>query len=111
MLCYLPIAGCAFKNGYYDEILGRGVSKFVPAEDLVVPYTATYLEDAEAVIHVIKMSENEVRKKQVSGFYKDVELTPGYNEETEVKTKEREIEGVKKTKDEEVYTILEINNE
>ena len=97
MLFYLPLAGSAFKKVYYDELLGRAVSKFVPADDLVVPYTATSLEDAESVIHMIKMSENEVRKKQVSGFYKDVELTPGYNEETEVQKKERELEGVKKT--------------
>ena len=53
--------------------MGRAVSKFVPADDLVVPYTATSLEDAESVVHVIKMSENELRKQQVNGFYKDVE--------------------------------------
>ena len=57
------------------------------------------------------MSENEVRKKQVSGFYKDVELTPGYNEETEVQKKERELEGVKKTQDEDIFTILEIHTD
>ena len=111
MLFYLPLAGSAFKKVYYDEILGRAVSKFVPADDLVVPYTATSLEDAESVIHMIKMPENEVRKKQVSGFYKDVELTPGYNEETEVQKKERELEGVKKTQDEDVFTILEIHTD
>ena len=60
---------------------------------------------------MIKMSENEVRKKQVSGFYKDVELTPGYNEETEVQKKERELEGVKKTQDEDIFTILEIHTD
>jgi hypothetical protein len=111
MLFYLPLAGSAFKKVYYDELLGRAVSKFVPADDLVVPYTATSLEDAESVIHMIKMSENEVRKKQVSGFYKDVELTPGYNEETEVQKKERELEGVKKTQDEDIFTILEIHTD
>ena len=111
MLFYLPLAGSAFKKVYYDELLGRAVSKFVPADDLVVPYTATSLEDAESVIHMIKMSENEVRKKQVSGFYKDVELTPGYNEETEVQKKERELEGVKKTQDEDIFTILEVHTD
>jgi len=111
MLFYLPLAGSAFKKVYYDEILGRAVSKFVPADDLVVPYTATSLEDAESVIHMIKMSENEVRKKQVSGFYKDIELTPGYNEETEVQKKERELEGVKKTQDEDIFTILEVHTD
>jgi hypothetical protein len=112
MLFYLPLAGSAFKKVYYDELLGRAVSKFVPADDLVVPYTATSLEDAESVIHMIKMSENELRKKQVSGFYMDIDLTPGYNEETEVqKKKERELEGVKKTQDEDVFTILEIHTD
>ena len=63
MLFYLPLAGSAFKKVYYDELLGRAVSKFVQADDLIVPYTATSLADAEAVIHVIKMSENDLRKK------------------------------------------------
>ena len=73
LLFYLPLAGSAFKKVYYDELLGRAVSKFVPADDLVVPYTATSLEDAEAVMHTIKLSENDLRKKQVGGFYRDVE--------------------------------------
>lgn len=109
MLFYLPLSGSAFKKVYYDELLGRAVSKFVPADDLLVPYTATSLEDAEAIIHVIKMSENDLRKKQVAGFYVDVELTPGYNEETEVEKKERELEGVKRTRDEDIFTVLEIH--
>ena len=96
MLFYLPLAGSAFKKVYYDELLGRAVSKFIQADDLIVPYTATSLADAEAVIHVIKMSENDLRKKQVSGFYLDVELKPGYDQETEVEKKERSLEGVKK---------------
>ena len=109
MLFYLPLSGSAFKKVYYDELLGRAVSKFVPADDLLVPYTATSLADAEAIIHVIKMSENDLRKKQVAGFYKDVELQPGYNEETEVEKKERELEGVKRTRDEDVFTVLEVH--
>src|SRR5210317_2331472 len=95
MLFYLPLSGSAFKKVYYDELLGRAVSKFVPADDLSVPYTATSLQDAEAIIHVIKMSENDLRKKQVAGFYVDIELTPGYNEETEVEKKEHELEGMR----------------
>ena len=109
MLFYLPLSGSAFKKVYYDELLGRAVSKFVPADDLLVPYTATSLQDAEAIIHVIKMSENDLRKKQVAGFYVDIELTPGYNEETEVEKKERELEGVKRTRDEDIFTVLEIH--
>jgi len=111
MLFYLPLSGSAFKKVYYDELLGRAVSKFVPADDLVVPYTATSLQDAEAVVHVVKMSENEVRKKQVSGFYMDIELTPGYNQETEVEKKERELEGIRKTRDEDIFTVLEIHQD
>ena len=111
MLFYLPLSGSAFKKVYYDELLGRAVSKFVPADDLVVPYTATSLEDAEAVVHTIKMSENDLRKKQVSGFYMDVDLTPGYDQETEVEKKERELEGVRKTRDEDVFTVLEIHTD
>ena len=107
MLFYLPLAGSAFKKVYYDELLGRAVSKFVQADDLIVPYTATSLADAEAVIHVIKMSENDLRKKQVSGFYRDIELKPGYDQETEVEKKERSLEGVKKTRDEDIFTLLE----
>jgi len=107
MLFYLPLAGSAFKKIYYDELLGRGVSKFVQADDLIVPYTATSLADAEAVIHVIKMSENDLRKKQVGGFYRDIEVKPGYDQETEVEKKERQLEGIRKTRDEDVFTILE----
>ena len=107
MLFYLPLAGSAFKKVYYDELLGRAVSKFVQADDLIVPYTATSLADAEAVIHVIKMSENDLRKKQVAAFYRDIEVKPGYDQETEVEKKERQLEGVKKTRDEDIFTILE----
>ena len=74
MLFHLPLAGSTFKKVYYDDLLGRAVSKFVPADDLIVPYSATSLEDAEAIMHVIKMSENDLRKQQVGGFYSDIEL-------------------------------------
>ena len=109
LLFYLPLSGSAFKKVYYDELLDRAVSKFVPADDLIVPYTATSLEDADAIVHVLKMSENDLRKKQVSGFYRDVEITPGYSQETEVEKKERELEGVRKTRDEQMFTILEFH--
>ena len=107
MLFYLPLSGSAFKKVYYDELLGRAVSKFIPADDLIVPYTATSLDDAEAVMHTIKISENDLRKKQVAGFYRDVELNPSYMQETEVEKKERELQGVKKTRDEDVYQLIE----
>ena len=107
MLFYLPLSGSAFKKVYYDELLGRAVSKFIPADDLIVPYTATSLDDAEAVMHTIKISENDLRKKQVGGFYRDIEINPTYMQETEVEKKERELEGVKKTRDEDVYQLIE----
>ena len=97
MLFYLPLAGSTFKKVYYDDLLGRAVSKFVPADDLVVPYSATSLEDAEAIIHVIKISENDLRKQQVNGFYRDVELSKPSETEDKVSKKERELDGTKKT--------------
>ena len=109
MLFHLPLAGSTFKKVYYDVPLGRAVSKFVPADELIVPYTATSLDDAEAIIHTIKISENELRKQQVSGFYRDVELgPPGTDTNNELAKKERELDGTKKTgKNEPVYTLLE----
>jgi len=107
MLFYLPLSGSAFKKVYYDEVMGRAVSKFVPADDLVVPYTATSLDDAEAIIHMVKMSENELRKQQVGGFYRDIELNPSYVNESESEKKERELDGTKKGRDEKVFTLLE----
>ena len=107
MLFYLPLSGSTFKKVYYDDIMQRTVSKFVPADDLIVPYSATSLDDAESIIHVIKMSENELRKQQVGGFYRDIELTPGQENETESERKERELDGVSKTKNQNMFTLLE----
>ncbi len=107
MLFYLPLAGSAFKKVYYDEIMQRAVSKFVPADDLVVPYTATSLDDCESVIHIVRMTENELRKQQVGGFYRDIELNPSYLNETEAEKKERSLEGVSRGRDDRMYTILE----
>jgi hypothetical protein len=107
MLFYLPLAGSTFKKVYYDEILGRAVSKFIPAEDLVVPYSATSLDDADAIIHVIKISSNDLRKQQVGGFYKDIDLGQPPMVTDQLKQKEREIEGVRVEKQDDIYTLLE----
>jgi len=107
MLFHLPLAGSTFKKVYFDEVEGRAVSKFVPADDLVVPYTATSLDDAEAIIHKVKISENELRKQQVAGFYRDIDLAAPQDKESEVDRKERELEGVSKTKNDDLYTLLE----
>jgi len=109
LLFYLPLAGSAFKKVYYDDLLGRAVSKFVPAEDLVVPYTATSLEDATAVVHRIKMKGNDLRKQMVGGFYRDVDIGQPGDIESDLERKERELEGITKTKDEDVYNILEFH--
>jgi hypothetical protein len=109
MLFHLPLAGSTFKKVYYDQLLGRAVSKFIPAEDLIVPYTATSLDEAESIIHSLKISENDLRKQQVNGFYSDVELgPPGVDNNDELTKKEREISGTNKTgRQESVYNVLE----
>ena len=109
MLFHLPLSGSTFKKVYYDDLLGRAVSKFVPADDLIVPYTANSLDDAEAIIHIVKISENDLRKQQVGGFYSDVELgTPGETMKDEITSKEKELEGVSKSgKQQPIYTLLE----
>ena len=109
MLFYLPLAGSTFKKVYYDQLLGRAVSKFIPADDLVVPYAATSLEDAEAVVHVIKTSKNDLRKQQVSGFYRDIDLGEPQITENEITKKEHELEGINKDKQDDIYTLIEVH--
>jgi hypothetical protein len=109
MLFYLPLSGSTFKKVYHDELLGRPVSKFIPAEDLVVPYSATSLEDAEAIVHIIKMSENDLRKQQVAGFYRDVPLTAPDGMQTDLQKKQNELEGIRKTSDNNIFTLLEFH--
>ena len=72
MLYYLPLQGSTFKKVYYDAFLNRPVSKFIPANDLVVPYYASDLKDAGRITHVMKSSENELNKKMAAGFYRNV---------------------------------------
>ena len=109
MLFYLPLSGSTFKKVYYDELLGRAVSKFVPAEDLIVPYSATSLEDTEAIIHVIKMSGNELRKQQVAGFYRDVKLGEPPVTENQLDEKKLQLEGISKDGQEDQYTLYEMH--
>ena len=109
MLFYLPLSGSTFKKVYYDDLLGRAVSKFVPADDLIVPYSANSLEDAEAVIHVIKISENDLRKQQVAGFYRDVELGSPPVTENQLQDKKLELEGIAKDGQEDQYTLYEVH--
>jgi hypothetical protein len=107
MLFHLPLSGSTFKKVYYDEMEQRAVSKFVPADDLIVPYTATSLDDAEAIIHRVKISENELRKQQVAGFYRDIDIGKPGDKESDVEKKERELEGMSRTANDDVFTLLE----
>ena len=108
LLFNLPIAGSAFKKVYFDDILDRAVARFVPADDLVVPYNASDLASASRITHVIRMDENDLRKSQAMGFYRDVELSP-YESNDEILDKQRELSGIEKTSDALDCTILEIH--
>ena len=110
LLFYLPLAGSAFKKIYFDEIKQRAVAKFVPAEDLIVPYYATDLKDCERITHLVKMSENDVLKQQKAGFYRDVELMAKQPEKSPIQDKLNELEGVKPAGEKEYqYNILEMH--
>jgi len=111
MLFYLPLSGSTFKKVYYDDLLGRAVSKFVPADDLIVPYSATSLEDAEAIVHVVKISENDLRKQQVAGFYRDIDLGRPPVTENQLEDKKLELEGISKDGQEDQYTLLEVHTD
>jgi len=111
MLFYLPLSGSTFKKVYYDETRQRPVSRFVPAEDLVVPYTATDLATASRITHVLRMDENQVRKLQVVGSYRDVDLQAGYDTEDDpVTDKIRELDGLERSGDSNDFlTVLEVH--
>ena len=94
MLFFLALAGSSFKKVYYDANLGRAVAKFIPVEDLVVPYHSTDLETAPRITHVLKQNKNEVRKSQVNGFYRDVDLESMLPNESAIQEKYNSIEGV-----------------
>ena len=113
MLFHLPLSGSAFRKIYFDNTLGRPVSKFVSSEDLVVPYQATDLMTCSRITHVVKMMANDLRKFQVSGFYRDVEVGEAPEEDpSAVQDKIDELAGKKKvyTKDN-MYTLLEIHTD
>jgi hypothetical protein len=109
MLFYLPLSGSTFKKIYFDALLDRPVSKFIPAEDLVVPYYASDLKDCERITHVIKMTKNEVTKKMAAGFYRDIDLIDSNSEPDQVQKKLNELEGIKGTGSDYLHTILEMH--
>ena len=116
LLFYLPLAGSAFKKIYFDFVLNRAVSKFIPPEDLIVPYEAPDIFNAERITHMISMSKNEIRKQQLSGFYSDVEIKDeAYEDRSDITEEIDQIEGMRPdfTEDRnrtiyEVHTILDL---
>jgi len=112
MLFYLPITGSTFKKIYFDPLLQRAVSKFVHAEDIIVPYTATDLATANRITHVVRMDRNEVLKLQLSGFYRDIDLpSSGYasSDYTDVNTTIDEVGGMKPSGTSEELILYEIH--
>ncbi len=113
MLFHLPLAGSALKKVYYDATMGRAVAKFIPSEDLVVPYKATDLATAERIAHILKRTENDLRKIQVTGFYRDVDLEEYEDPETNnIQAEVNKLDGVKDTGNgykNDQYTLLEIH--
>jgi hypothetical protein len=110
LLFYLPLAGSAFKKIYYDSVLERAVSKFIPAEDLVVPYYATDLKDAPRITHVLKQSENDLLKKMAAGFYREVDLMKPQKKENKIQDKYNELEGIKPVESKDyIYNVLEMH--
>ena len=112
MLFYLPIIGSTFKKIYFDPLLQRAVSKFVHAEDLIVPYSATDLASATRITHVVKMDKNEIRKLQLTGFYADIDLPgDGYGDEdySDVKETIDEIQGISPSGSSEEVTLYEVH--
>ncbi len=110
LLYSLGLAGAAFKKVYYDPGLGREVAMFIPAEDVIVPYGASNLNNAERVTHVMRKTENEIKKLQVAGFYRDIELGEPVNILSDIEKKKAEQQGYKTT-DDNRYQIFEIHTE
>ena len=108
LLFYLPLSGSAFKKVYYDEGLGRAVSKFVSSDDLYVPYQTTDFPSCERITHVIRRTKNDVRKMQVAGMYRDVNLSVLDNE-TALQEEEAKISGLKKSYHDDDYQLLEMH--
>ncbi len=108
MLWSLPLAGSAFKKVYYDPSKGRQVAVFIPAEDIVVPYGASNLESAERVTHVMRKTENEIKKLQEAGFYSDVDLGEPTHELDDIEKQKAEEQGMSALNDDR-FRILEMH--
>ena len=111
LLFNLALAGSAFRKVYYDPQLQRPSSVFVPAEEFVVSYGTTDLVTSPRHTHVMEKSDNFVRKLQVNGFYRDIDLTDGQESKSDVKTRYNELTGVTEVSQSDLRTILEIHCE
>ena len=111
MLFYLALAGSAFKKIYFDNTLDRICSKFVPAEDFVISYQNTDLETAERYTQVMKLSRNEIKKYQISGFYKDVALSKNENDQNtdQIEQTVQKLEGMTSSASDKIHTVLEVH--
>ena len=107
MLFYLPLAGSTFKKVYYDEGLGRAISKFVPAENLVVPYDTADLDSCPNITQVVRMDLNDLRKKQIAGVYLDIDVIPSQGEVTGVRDEIDRIDGFEPNQIDYDCTLLE----
>jgi len=107
MLFYLPLAGSTFKKVYFDEAMGRIVSKFVPAENLVVPYETSDLDTCPNITQVVRMGLNDLRKMQVGGFYLDIPVTPVQQDLDSVETEMDRINGMESSQIDYDCTLLE----
>ena len=110
MLYSLGLSGSAFKKVYYDPAMGRQVALYIPAEDVIVPYGASNLNNAERVTHVMRKTKNEIKKLQVSGFYRDIDMGDPVNIMTDIEKKKAEQQGYKAS-DDNRYQILEIHTD
>jgi hypothetical protein len=109
LLFFLPLAGSAFKKVYYSDLKQRAVAEFIPAEDIVLPYLTTDIQSCERVCHVVTMMDNELRKKQASGFFRDIDIHPSLPTDSDIQTKYNQLEGTNEESMMDTYNILEFH--
>ena len=109
LLFFLPLAGSAFKKVYYSDLKQRAVAEFIPAEDIILPYLTTDIQSCERVCHVVTMMDNELRKKQASGFFRDIDIHPSLPTDSDIQSKYNQLEGTNEESMMDTYNILEFH--
>jgi chaperonin GroES len=109
LLFFLPLAGSAFKKVYYSDLKQRAVAEFIPAEDIVLPYLTTDIQSCERVCHVVTMMDNELRKKQASGFFRDIDIHPSLPTDSDIQSKYNQLEGTNEESLMDTYNLLEFH--